>query len=311
MALRAYGRPQKAACETKSLGAAGTDSAAGAFSEPFSLHPPDVMHAEHLSHSRDPADTLRSIRTVSPSRRLAVCRHPAQYLHIAAPSAHHAFRLTPASTHTPANKAQTRAPPCASLRIRIRVCFLRIFIRTSLYLRAFLWVRRRLCVLYLLGIYLTPLDCLTRAERPHLQNRRPHPNRVGVLPPRRVPRLAVLPAVLGGPLRLRRIKLTRRQRTAVLMAYPADELQQLYTVVRLMRGILEGISDEEEYSLENVLDILLDVGPSAVTCIATAKPSRTTSRSPCPSWMAVSLYKSYYDLPLGIIWVPVSASAPF
>ncbi|KAJ7251574.1 hypothetical protein C8J57DRAFT_1474442 [Mycena rebaudengoi] len=53
-------------------------------------------------------------------------------------------------------------------------------------------------------------------------------------------------------------------RTAVLNEYPTDELQQLYTVVRFMRGVLKGICHEED-NLENILDIILAVGPSAVS----------------------------------------------
>ncbi|KAF8143678.1 hypothetical protein K438DRAFT_2029494 [Mycena galopus ATCC 62051] len=161
-----------------------------------------------LSHSRDPAGTLRSIAS-TPSRRLAVCRTIAiATLPNTYTTAHDAFRLTPASTPTPPPIKRKPVRPRAPLSVSV---FAYTFLEYSLTL---LCIRARVrislgsqasCVLYLLGIYLTPVDCLTQAERPHLQNQRPHPNRVGVLPPRRVPRLALLPAVLGGPLRLGRV----------------------------------------------------------------------------------------------------------
>ncbi|KAF8149315.1 hypothetical protein K438DRAFT_1779378 [Mycena galopus ATCC 62051] len=54
------------------------------------------------------------------------------------------------------------------------------------------------------------------------------------------------------------VKLIRRQRTAVLSEYPTEELQQLYTVVRFMRGILAGVSEEGE---DNPPDRRLRVPP--------------------------------------------------
>ncbi|KAJ6522177.1 hypothetical protein DFH09DRAFT_1177761 [Mycena vulgaris] len=111
------------------------------------------------------------------------------------------------------------------------------------------------------------------------------------------------------------VKRIQRQRTAVLREYPTDELQQLYTVVRFMRGILKGICDEED-NLENILDILLAVGPSAVTRAWEYRDREAIEDDigfplyELDGGDEVPLYKGYYDLPLGIIWAARKVTPP-
>ncbi|KAF8142313.1 hypothetical protein K438DRAFT_1737137 [Mycena galopus ATCC 62051] len=112
------------------------------------------------------------------------------------------------------------------------------------------------------------------------------------------------------------VKLIRRQRTAVLSEYQTEELQQLYTVVRFMRGILAGVGEEGEDNSEHILDIVLAVGPTAVT-----RAWEYRNREAIDDDIAfplyeldggeeVSLYKGYYDLPLGNIWAARKVTPP-
>ncbi|KAJ7266192.1 hypothetical protein C8J57DRAFT_1469964 [Mycena rebaudengoi] len=111
------------------------------------------------------------------------------------------------------------------------------------------------------------------------------------------------------------VKLIQRQRTAVLNEYPTDELQQLYTVVRFMRGILKGICHEED-NLENILDIILAVGPSAVSQAWEYRNREAIEDDigfplyELDGGEEVLLYKAYYDLPLGIIWAERKVTPP-
>ncbi|KAF7346975.1 hypothetical protein MVEN_01450300 [Mycena venus] len=99
------------------------------------------------------------------------------------------------------------------------------------------------------------------------------------------------------------VKQIQRQRTAVLGAYPTDELLEVYAVARFMRDVLEGIKDNAD---EDVIDTLLATGPDGVV---RAWESRSYERVPDELyWLGResdernTLYNGYFDVPFANIW---------
>ncbi|KAJ7914764.1 hypothetical protein B0H13DRAFT_2659110 [Mycena leptocephala] len=110
------------------------------------------------------------------------------------------------------------------------------------------------------------------------------------------------------------IHFIRRQRTAVLNEYPTDELLQIYAVVRFFRGILDGLCNGDDDNQENVIDILLSVGPDSL-----ARAWEYRSDEVLDDGLGFGLYeddgenplyKGYFSLPLENIWTARKVKPP-
>ncbi|KAF8164169.1 hypothetical protein K438DRAFT_1775684 [Mycena galopus ATCC 62051] len=310
LALRAYGCPHKAACETKSLRAAGTDSAAGAILPALLLRsagcnarrtfcrtlvipltPFVALHPHRLAVSPSVAP--------SPSPPCPIPTHPLfAFLRITVqePAPPRMMLSLQAPTPPPIKRKPVR--PRAPLSVSVSAY---AFLEYS-----FTYPRAHAHFSGFAGV-----STSRRSTGSHRQKDRT--SRTSVLTP--IESVCFRRAVCrvwhySRPFSADRfdldelaelgeegVKLTRRQRPAVLMSYPTDELQQLYTVVRVLRGILEDISDEEEDSRAR-----RPQRRRAYRDREAIEDGITFPLSELDGGAEVSLYKRYYGLPLGIIW---------
>ncbi|KAJ6490825.1 hypothetical protein C8R45DRAFT_990998 [Mycena sanguinolenta] len=108
------------------------------------------------------------------------------------------------------------------------------------------------------------------------------------------------------------IKPIQRQRTAVLMEYPTDELFQLYSIVRFFRSILEHCN-EEEANPPHVVDVLLTLGPGGVKRAWDYRECQNLLDDIDLDWdhdLAHPLYTGYFSVPLDKIWVTRKVKPP-
>ncbi|KAF8143686.1 hypothetical protein K438DRAFT_1993646 [Mycena galopus ATCC 62051] len=91
------------------------------------------------------------------------------------------------------------------------------------------------------------------------------------------------------------------------------DFSALYEIT--VRGADALLLDDDIVDLENIFDILLSVGPSAITRLGVPRPRSHRERHCVPlseldGGEQVSLDKTYNDLPLGSIWAARRVTPP-
>ncbi|KAJ7501071.1 hypothetical protein B0H11DRAFT_2224908 [Mycena galericulata] len=96
-----------------------------------------------------------------------------------------------------------------------------------------------------------------------------------------------------------RVEMIRLQRIAVLNEYSTVELQQLYSAVKFLRGILRTVAIHPR---EITMDALLCLGPAAA--LHAYKLRRR------PDYFPIQLFAGYFSRPLDNIWKARNATPP-